>query len=27
VSSLEDLMALDARARESAVAIAGQWAR
>lgn len=27
VSSLEDLMALDARARESAAAIAGQWAR
>ena len=27
VSSLEDLMVLDARARESAVAIAGQWAR
>ncbi|WP_314973205.1 1-deoxy-D-xylulose-5-phosphate reductoisomerase [Comamonas testosteroni] len=27
VSSLEDLMALDARARESAAAIAGRWAR
>ncbi|NIF82965.1 1-deoxy-D-xylulose-5-phosphate reductoisomerase [Comamonas sp. Tr-654] len=27
VSSLGDLMALDARARESAAAIAGQWAR
>ena len=27
VSSLEDLMALDARARESAAAIAGQWTR